>query len=257
LFSQFWYHTRYIGNMGLLEYIIVTPSAHRAHHAMNDIYMDKNFSAIFIIWDRLFGTYQEELATEPCVYGMRRPAQSWNPLIMNYKHWYTLALDSYHAQKWSDKLRLWFMPTGWRPSDVAEKYPLFTIQKMSDLKKYNPGYSKLFTSFSFIHINILFLLVCFLFFRFGEISKPEAFANGIFLLLAILSFTSLLDKKLYGIISMLFVSAGIVVFGLVKGDWFGLNTFIPFGSVLVITYFMAVAIAATWFYKTELSLTKQ
>jgi sterol desaturase/sphingolipid hydroxylase (fatty acid hydroxylase superfamily) len=257
LFAQFWYHTRYIGQLGVLEYILMTPSAHRVHHAMNDIYMDKNYSAIFIVWDRMFGTYQEELDTEPCVYGMRRPAQSWNPIIMNYKHWYTLAVDAYHTKNWRDKFKLWFMPTGWRPADVAEKYPLFTIQKMSDLNKYNPGYSKWFTGFSFIHINAIFLLVLFLFFRFGEISKPDALANGIFLLLAIFGFTSLLDKKQYGFISMMLISASIAIFGLVKGDWFGLNTFVPFGSVLVVTYFTAVAFTAGWFYKTEFSLASR
>jgi alkylglycerol monooxygenase len=251
IFSQFWYHTRYIGNLGVLEYILVTPSAHRVHHAMNDVYMDKNFSAIFIVWDRLFGTYQKELPTEPCVYGMRRPAQTWNPYIINYKHWYTLAADAYHTKKWSDKFRLWWMPTGWRPADVAEKFPLFTIQKMSDLKKYNPGYSKWFTRCCFIHINILFLLVCFLFFRFGEISKSDALVNGILLLLSIFGFTSLLDKKLYGIISMLLVSTAIAIFGWMKGDWFGLNTFIPFGSFIVVIYFLAAALIAIRFYKTE------
>ncbi len=256
LFSQFWYHTRYIGTMGVLEYILVTPSAHRVHHAMNDIYMDKNYSAIFIVWDRLFGTYQKELATEPCVYGMRRPAQSWNPYIINFKHWFTLAADSYHTKNWGDKFKLWFMPTGWRPADVAEKYPLLTIQKMSDLQKYSPGYSKWFTGFSFIHINMLFLLVLFLFFRFGEISKADATMNGIFLLFAIFGFTALLDKKQYGIISIFFVSISITIFCFAKGDWFGLNTFLPFGSVLVVTYFMAVTLAAAWLYKTELSLTK-
>lgn len=253
-FSQFWYHTRYIGKMGFLEYILVTPSAHRVHHAMNDVYMDKNFSAIFIIWDRMFGTYQEELETEPCVYGMRRPAQSWNPIIINYKHWYTLALDAYRTEKWSDKLKLWFMPTGWRPKDVSVKYPLFSIEKMSDLKKYDPTYSKAFVGFSFVHIIIVFSIVSFLFFRFGEISNQEAFINGMFLLLAIFSFTSLLDKKQYGVISMVLTSVGISTYCLVSGDWFGLNSFIPFGSFLVALYFTTTAFAAMWFYKNEFSI---
>jgi sterol desaturase/sphingolipid hydroxylase (fatty acid hydroxylase superfamily) len=257
IFSQFWYHTRYIGNLGVLEYILVTPSAHRVHHAMNDIYMDKNYSAVFIVWDRMFGTYQSELATEPCVYGMRRPAQTWNPFIINYKHWYTLAVDAYRTQNWSDKLKIWFMPTGWRPADVAEKYPLFTIQKMSELKKYDPGYSKWFVNLGFLHIHMLFLLVLFLFFRFGEISETDALINGIFLLLAIFGFTSLLDKKQYGVISMLLVSVGIVVFSLVKGDWFGLNSFVPFGSLVVASYFAAVAVTTSWLYKTEFNLSVQ
>ena len=69
LFMQFWYHTRLIGKMGWLEYIIVTPSQHRVHHAINDEYLDKNMSAIFCVWDRAFGTFQEELEGIPCVYG--------------------------------------------------------------------------------------------------------------------------------------------------------------------------------------------
>jgi sterol desaturase/sphingolipid hydroxylase (fatty acid hydroxylase superfamily) len=257
VFSQFWYHTRHIGNLGVLEYIFVTPSAHRVHHAMNDIYMDKNYSAIFIVWDRLFGTYQEELDTEPCVYGMRRPAQSWNPIVMNFKHWFTLAKDAYYTQNWIDKFKLWFMPTGWRPADVAEKHPLFTIEKMSDLKKYNPQYSKWFMGFSFFHIQIIFALVCFLFFRIGEISKQQAFVNGIFLLTAVFAFTALLDKKQYGFISMLLVSLSIAVFCWARGDWFGLNTFLPFGTIIVMSYFIAVGVASAWFYKTELSVAEE
>jgi len=67
LFGQFWYHTRHIGKLGWLEYIIVTPSQHRVHHAINPIYIDKNLAAIFCVWDRMFGTFQEELDEEPPV----------------------------------------------------------------------------------------------------------------------------------------------------------------------------------------------
>ena len=75
LFGQFWYHTRHIGKLGWLEYIFVTPSQHRVHHAINKEYVDKNLSAIFCVWDRLFGTFQEELAEVPCVYGTLKPVQ--------------------------------------------------------------------------------------------------------------------------------------------------------------------------------------
>ncbi len=254
LFAQFWYHTRYIGNMGWLEYIIVTPSHHRVHHAMNDLYMDKNYGQIFIIWDRMFGTFQAELATEPCVYGMRRPAQTWNPYIINFKHWWHLAQDAWHTQNTKDKLRLWFMPTGWRPADVAEKRPLFTIQNMSDLKKYAPDYSSAFRTFSLVHLSVIFILLCFLFFRFGEISQREAFINGMFLLVAIFGFTALMDKKGYGLLSTLLVSAAVVAFCALRGDWFGLNSFLPIGTILVAAYFLFTAVAAGWFYKRELSV---
>lgn len=65
LFLQFWYHTRYIGKLGWIEYILVTPSQHRVHHAINKEYIDKNLSAIFCVWDRAFGTFQEELEHIP------------------------------------------------------------------------------------------------------------------------------------------------------------------------------------------------
>ncbi len=61
LFAQFWYHTQHINKMGFLEKIIVTPSHHRVHHALNPEYIDKNYSQIFIVWDKWFGTFQAEL----------------------------------------------------------------------------------------------------------------------------------------------------------------------------------------------------
>lgn len=124
---------------------------------------------------------------------------------------------------------------------------------MSDLKKHNPVYSNWFSAFSVTHLTVIFLLLCFLFFRFGEISKTEALVNGVLLMLAIFGFTALLDKKKYGMISMVLVGAGIVCFSVARGDWFGLNGFLPMGSVVVACYFAVTALAAAWFYKTELS----
>ncbi|MEY3620111.1 MAG: hypothetical protein RLZZ391_477, partial [Bacteroidota bacterium] len=80
LFAQFWYHTRHINKMGWLEYVIVTPAHHRVHHAINPEYLDKNYGQIFIFWDRMFGTFQEERAEIPAVYGVTRPVRTWNPI---------------------------------------------------------------------------------------------------------------------------------------------------------------------------------
>ncbi|MDA9294991.1 sterol desaturase family protein, partial [Flavobacteriaceae bacterium] len=114
LFGQFWYHTRHIGKLGWIEYILVTPSQHRVHHAINPEYVDKNLAAIFSIWDRLFGTFQEELDDVPCVYGTLKPVRTWNPILINYQHLWGLTQDAWRAKNWGDKLKLWFMPTGWR-----------------------------------------------------------------------------------------------------------------------------------------------
>ena len=147
------------------------------------------------------------------------------------------------------------MPTGWRPYDVEKNYPLFTIHRMNELKKYYPTYSNRFTAFSVVYLSVIFALLCFLFFRFGEISNADALINGLILMAVIFGFTSLLDKKLYGLISLLAVSLAIAAFCTLKGDWFGLNTFMPMGSLLVAAYFIATASMAGWFYKNELSAT--
>lgn len=124
LIYQYWVHTRFIGDLGWFEKVFVTPMNHRVHHAINDPYIDRNFGGVFILWDRIFGSYQPELPDEPCVYGVRKPLQSWNPFFANvHVHWQLLK-DAWHAKDWRDKLRIWFMPTGWRPSDVQEGYPL-------------------------------------------------------------------------------------------------------------------------------------
>ena len=83
LLYQFWVHTRHIGKLGWYEWFFVTPSNHRAHHAQNALYMDRNYGGVFILWDRLFGTYQEEDDNEPVVFGVTTPLASWNPLWAN------------------------------------------------------------------------------------------------------------------------------------------------------------------------------
>ncbi|WP_108124236.1 sterol desaturase family protein [Saccharospirillum mangrovi] len=124
LIYQFWVHTRFIGRLGWLERVLVTPMNHRVHHAINDPYIDRNFGGVFILWDRLFGSYQAELDSEPCVYGLRKPLQSWNPFFANLQVHRQLLKDAWHTRRWIDKCRLWWMPTGWRPADVAERFPL-------------------------------------------------------------------------------------------------------------------------------------
>ena len=123
LLYQFWVHTRHVPKLGWLEWIFITPSNHRVHHAQNPIYMDRNYGGVFIIWDRLLGTFQEELDEEPVVFGVTTPLASWNPLWANLHFYAQLWRDALHASSWWDKLRIWFMPTGWRPDDVAARYP--------------------------------------------------------------------------------------------------------------------------------------
>lgn len=124
LLYQFWVHTRHVPKLGWYENYFVTPSNHRVHHAQNAIYLDRNYGGVFIIWDRMFGTFQEELEHEKPIYGVRKALQSWNPLWANAQVYTQLCKDAFRAQRWQDKASIWFRRTGWRPADVAAKYPL-------------------------------------------------------------------------------------------------------------------------------------
>ena len=123
LLYQFWVHTEQVRRLGWFDRWFCAPSNHRVHHAVNDPYLDKNYGGILIIWDRLFGTFKEEDDREPCVYGTRGLLKSWDPLWANLSIYGQLAQDSFHARNWGDKLRVWLKPPGWRPADVAERFP--------------------------------------------------------------------------------------------------------------------------------------
>lgn len=193
LFAQFWYHTQHIGKLGFLEYIIVTPSQHRVHHAINPIYIDKNLSGIFCVWDRIFGTFQEELDEEPPVYGVLKPVKTWNPILINWQHAFNVIQDAYNSKSFVDKLRIWFMPTGWRPNDVIEKFPRAITVDIKNRIKYGPKYSsflKLVALFHFISIN--FLLLFFLQ-NFSDLTISFKLIYGLIIFVSIFGFTSLFD----------------------------------------------------------------
>jgi alkylglycerol monooxygenase len=119
LIYQFWVHTEHIRRLGPLEWLLVTPSNHRVHHARNPEYIDRNYGGVFILWDRLFGTFQDERADLPCVYGITTGLKSWNPLWANLHFWYDTARLAWRTRNWGDKLRIWFKPPGWHPADLA------------------------------------------------------------------------------------------------------------------------------------------
>jgi alkylglycerol monooxygenase len=152
LLYQFWVHTRHVPKLGWFEWIFITPSNHRVHHAQNPRYMDRNYGGVFILWDRLFGTFQEELDEEPVVFGITTPLASWNPLWANLHFYVQLWRDAVHAASWRDKLRIWFMPTGWRPADVVAGYPLVKPE-LSQFAKFEvplPTSRKLYASLQFV-----------------------------------------------------------------------------------------------------------
>ncbi|MBC5839226.1 sterol desaturase family protein [Flavobacterium muglaense] len=239
LFLQFWYHTKHIKKLGVLEHILVTPSHHRVHHAINPQYMDKNHSQIFIFWDKWFGTFQEELDTVPPVFGITRPAGTWNPIKINYQHLGLLMADAWRAKNWKDKLTIWFKPTGWRPENFEEKYPINKIVDVYQFEKYGTNNSPLLTYWSVSQVLITLLFVAYLFNNVASIGIPTIFIYGLFILLTIYSYTDLMDKSRFSVyweaLRMLFAFGIIYYFG----DWFGLNVTIPIGTYLIIAYLLS------------------
>ncbi len=123
LLYQFWVHTEQVGRLGAFDRWFCAPSNHRVHHAVNDVYLDRNYGGVFLVWDRLFGSYAEEDCAVACVYGTRAPLRSWNPIRANLQVYADLGRDCWRAQRWGDKLRVWLKPPGWRPADVAARWP--------------------------------------------------------------------------------------------------------------------------------------
>lgn len=247
LFAQFWYHTRHIKKMGFLEKIIVTPSHHRVHHALNPEYIDKNLSQIFIIWDKMFGTFQEELPDKPPVYGITRPVNTWNPISINFQHLGLLIKDAVRTKSWKDKLRIWFMPTGWRPGDVAEKYPVYKIEDAYNFEKYNPASSTLLYAWSWVQLTVLLLLISWLFGNLAPIGSPAMLIYGAFIFIYVYAFTELMNRNKYALaweFIKCIAGIGIIYY---YGNWFGANAVLPWINIALTAYFIIALMATAWF----------
>jgi sterol desaturase/sphingolipid hydroxylase (fatty acid hydroxylase superfamily) len=250
LFAQFWYHTQHINKMGLLENIIVTPSHHRVHHAINKEYLDKNLSQIFIIWDKLFGTYQEELKEMPPVYGITRPVRTWNPIKINFQHVWLLMQDAWRTKNLKDKFTLWFKPTGYRPPDVTEKYPVHKIEDVYNFEKYHPTSSVALNVWSWIQLILILLFVSYLFGNIAAINKLNGsyvYIYGAFVFLSVYAFTELMDRNRFAI----FWEAIKSLFGILViyrlGDWFGISTHASWINYVLVVYFILSTVITGWF----------
>jgi sterol desaturase/sphingolipid hydroxylase (fatty acid hydroxylase superfamily) len=250
LFAQFWYHTQHINKMGFLEKIIVTPSHHRVHHAINPEYLDKNYGQIFIFWDKWFGTFQEELADKPPVYGITRPVQTWNPIKINFMHLGLLIKDAWRTKNRNDKFRIWFMPTGWRPADVAEKYPVHKINDVYNMEKYDTKASTGLHVWSWMQITMTLLFISYLFGNIASINALNAYyiyIYGLFIFLTIYAYTELMDRNKYAIVWELIKNSFGVAILLQTGDWFGASSLSFVIKYIVAAYFILSTIITLWF----------
>lgn len=251
LFAQFWYHTRLIGKMGILEHILMTPSHHRVHHAINPEYIDRNYSAIFIWWDKMFGTFQEEQKDIPPVYGVKKAVRTWNPYYINWMHFWQLTKDAWRTNNWWDKARIWFMPTGWRPDDVSTRYPISITEDPYSQIKYDPYASPSLKAWSWFQLVTNNLLMFYIFHRIGDFHFIHTAYYLGFIALSIFAYTALMDRDKLAIpMELIKASWGFYLIYLMNG-WYDINSLIPYGSQLVSLYMIGSIVASIYFINKD------
>lgn len=198
LLYQYWIHTELVPKLGWFDRVFASPSNHRVHHAVNDRYLDKNYGGIFILWDRLFGTFAEERDDEPVVFGTRAPLRSWNPLWANVEVYWALAKDAWHARRWRDKLRVWFARPGWRPADVAVRFPKpgFDIAR----SEYDPPVPASLRAYCFVQFLVLLGLGTLFLQNAARLAPGMALQSALFLTLGLMTIAALLERRRWAIV---------------------------------------------------------
>ena len=238
---QFWIHTRAIGRMGPLEWFLNTPSHHRVHHGSNPKYIDKNHAGTLIIWDRMFGTFQNE--EEDVVYGITKPLASWNPVWANFHYWADLYSSSKNARTYTDKIKIFIKAPGWFPDYLGGvQYPKEI--EISNYVKYSPDYDQRFKKYILITFLFTLSLSSLLIFINSELSTLQLIAC---ILLSILSLTScgvLMEQRNW---SRWFENVRILFWTLVPLTFYGSTFF----SNLIIINTIAALLSFAWFNRIK------
>jgi sterol desaturase/sphingolipid hydroxylase (fatty acid hydroxylase superfamily) len=121
LLYQYWLHTELIGKLGRFGRVFNTPSHHRVHHGRNPIYLDRNHAGIFIIWDKLFGTFEPE--GEAVDYGLTKNIHTYNPFRIAFHEWASMLRDAWNAKTWRGRVGYLFMRPGWTEDGAGKTAP--------------------------------------------------------------------------------------------------------------------------------------
>lgn len=224
LFIGYWHHTETLPKFwSWIEYVFNTPSHHRVHHGVNFKYLDKNYAEFLIVWDRLFGTFQEE--EEKVVYGMYNGPQSWNPLIINFHYYITLWNKAVAAPYWWDKIRIWFMPLTWQPRGLPEYVPSKEITLENQVRYQSVIFPK---AKVYLVTHMLLCLGLMLFIINGDSpwTTMERWLGAALLWHTIVNLSGILESKdwLLGseIIRLIFVALAMLLFN----DWYQNSMFV-------------------------------
>ncbi len=217
LLYQYWIHTELVGKLGWFDKVFASPSNHRAHHAVNDRYLDRNYGGIFILWDRMFGSFVEETDVDPPVYGTRAPLRSWNPLWANLEVYWAMAQDSWHARRWRDKLRVWFARPGWRPTDVAERFPKPAFDQQRE--EYNPVVSGWIKGYCLLQFALALGLGVHFLQTAPTVTLAAALAQAAFLMATLVLIGGLLEGRRWPLWPEAGRLAFLALFPVLAGRW--------------------------------------
>ncbi len=193
---QFWIHSELIGKLGPFEWVFNTASHHRVHHAINPHYLDKNYGAILIIWDRLFGTFA--LEKEPPVYGVVKALKSYNPLWANLHYALYLLKTSWQAPRWGDKLRIWLKPPAWRPKGL-EQFPPAPEVRPESYRKYEPPAVPGLPFYVAVHFVLVAVLLTWLMFTSKQQPAVLVWSSIGLILLSALVWGGLFERKRWAV----------------------------------------------------------
>jgi hypothetical protein len=167
-----------------------------------------------------------------------------------------LISDAWHTKNMRDKFRIWLMPTGWRPADVAEKYPVYKIEDVYHFEKYHTTGSTFFKAFIWIQLGILLLLISYLFGNLALIGSPGIFVYGAFVFVYVYALTELMDRNpnawIYELVKSLFGTGTIFYLN----DWYGINRINENFNFIFIPYFLISATLAIYFSVVEPKLER-
>lgn len=190
LLYQFWIHTEHIDKLPRwLEWVLNTPSHHRVHHGRDPKYLDKNFAGVFIIWDRLFGTFQEE--EERPHYGVTKPLRSWNPVYANVAHYLDLLGYLKKARSLQDGWRILFMPPGWLPDYLGGTAAVEPVAQ--GYEPYKVKLSKAMKGYVLVQFLSALLVNAWYFFNVEQLSSQVQLFFAIWIMLTTLAFGFLFE----------------------------------------------------------------
>jgi sterol desaturase/sphingolipid hydroxylase (fatty acid hydroxylase superfamily) len=190
---QFWIHTELVGKLGPLEWVLNTPSHHRVHHAVNPEYLDRNYAATLIVWDRLFGTFVEERAAP--VYGTVEPLRSFNPVWAQLAYFGELGRKAARFPRWRDRLRLLLMPPPWTPPGV----PHAPEPEVRGRAKHDPPLSTRVRVYALVQLVPAVVATTFAIWHRDDAPRPLLAAVAVLVVWTLLALGGLLDGRRWAV----------------------------------------------------------